>query len=101
MRAVLHGDAVAAARVLFALSEAERGAVMVRMLDEAHWADAYRKRTGRAHPLWGNGSLMAAALRRRVVSEPPVSDPDYCRCLIRVFEAILSRRVGPDRLGHT
>ena len=40
------------------------------------------------HPLWGDGSLMAAALRRPVVPEPDLSDADYLRALLRVLEAL-------------
>jgi hypothetical protein len=96
MRAVLHGDVVAAARVLLALPDSARASCLDRMLDEARWADAYRKRTGRAHPLWGNGSLMAAALRRPARPEPALGDAEYCRCLIAVFEALLARRGAPQ-----
>lgn len=95
MRPVLHGDVTAAARALYLLPEEERGSALARLMDEARWADAYRKRTGRAHPFWGDGSLMAAALRRPVAKEPVLSDADYCRCLIRVFEALVARRAQP------
>ncbi|OOY12605.1 hypothetical protein BMG00_01780 [Thioclava marina] len=36
----------------------------MRLFDEAHAADLYRKRLGRLHPIWGDGTLMAAALGR-------------------------------------
>ncbi len=37
------------------------------------------------HPVWGDGSLSAAALRRPTQSEPRLDDPDYLQCLITVF----------------
>lgn len=94
MRPVLHGDVVAAARALLAVAEADRDALSERMLDEAGWADACRKRTGRAHPVWGDGSLMAAALRRGPPPEPLLNDTEYCTCLIRVLEAVVARRLA-------
>ena len=97
MRPVLHGDIVAGARVLLAVNEADRAALIGHMLDEAGWADAHRKRTGRAHPVWGDGSLMAAALRRRPPREPLLTETDYCTCLIQVLEAVVARRLDPRR----
>jgi len=92
MRPVLHGDAVAAARVLSALQPAAREGAIARMLSRAEAADAYRRRFARAHPRWGNGSLMAVALSERPAGEPPLDDPDYCRCLACVFLALAARR---------
>ena len=96
MRPILHGDVVSAARVLLKTPGDARGACLSRMMDEARWADAYRKRTGRAHPCWGDGSLMAAALRRNPAAEPEIEDPEYCQCLVLVLEGLLSRRSGPS-----
>jgi hypothetical protein len=92
MRPVLHGDAVAAARALFALSAEDRDKAMAVMLSRAEAADCYRRRFARAHPQWGNGSLMAVAMSRRLPPEPPLEDADYCRCLASVFAALADRR---------
>lgn len=92
MRPVMHGDVVAAARVLYAQPREIREAVVARLLDETRWADAYRKRVGRVHPLWGDGSLMVAALMRRPPDEPSLSDSDYCACLSTVLEAVVAAR---------
>jgi len=94
VRQVLHADVVAAARVLLSETDEGRAGLLARMLDEAHWADLYRKRTGRAHPIWGDGSLMTAALRRPAPPEPPLSDSRYCGCLVQVLQAIMARRAG-------
>lgn len=85
MRPALHSDAAAAACVLRGLPEARRGWVLARMGAEAGAADAYRRAHGRMHPRWGNGSLMAAALRRRPARGPLLDDADYCRCLAQVY----------------
>ncbi|ETD85634.1 DUF7742 family protein [Rhodobacter capsulatus] len=63
MRPILIDDLLIAARAVAALSGPERPARLAQWLREAHWADLYRKRLARAHPLWGNGSLMGRALR--------------------------------------
>ncbi len=94
MRRVLHGDVVAAARALLATSPAQRADLMTRMLAEAEAADAHRQRTGRAHPVWGTGSLMSAALSRPCAREPYLDDPDYAACLLQVFEALVARAGG-------
>jgi len=98
MRPVLPGDAVSAARALYARPPAERAEAMTRMLARAEAADAYRKRFRRAHPDWGNGSLMALALREALAPEPPLDDPDYCRCLARVFAALAEHRLAKAAL---
>src|SRR5690554_6830703 len=92
MRPVLHGDLVAAARVLLPLEEAARPRAVWRMLEAAEVADRYRKRTGRPHPRYGGGSLMAAASAWARVPEPWPDDPDYLRCLRVVIVALLERR---------
>lgn len=55
------------------------------MLREAVRARAHLARTGRAHPIWGDGSLMTVALRRRPAGEPPLNDATFCRCLSSVL----------------
>ncbi|MFC2967851.1 DUF7742 family protein [Acidimangrovimonas pyrenivorans] len=96
MRQVLPGDLVAAALVLRALPEAERDGALRRLLEEADLADRYRKRLGRPHPDYGNGSLMAAALRHRPGGEPFLSDPAYLDALGRVIAALRARRARHD-----
>ena len=91
MRRVTHGDAISAARVLLRVPGRRREWVLARMLREAGRADKWVRATGRAHPLWGDGSLMAAALRRQPVSEPSLDDAGYCLCLSLVFFALAWR----------
>lgn len=55
-------DLITAARVLTARPPDQRAALADRWLAEAHAADLYRKRLGRPHLHWGNGSLMSRAL---------------------------------------
>lgn len=92
MRPVLHGDATAAARALLAVPPTERCEVLHRMFAEADRAEAFRSRTGRAHPTLGAGSLMAVAMTRPRAPEPVLNDPDYAACLALLFTALAERR---------
>lgn len=91
MRRVLHGDVRAAARALLAVEPAARAPLLKRLFDEAETADAHRLETGRAHPRFGTGSLMAAALAHPVAPEPYLDDPAYAACMALVFEALVAR----------
>ncbi len=82
------GDVVAAARVLRAVPEGLRPAVMDELLREARQAFAHGQVFGRNHPRLGDGSLMAVALRRPSVPDPGLGDADFCRCLCHVLSAI-------------
>lgn len=91
MRPVMHGDLTAAARHLLALPDALRAPQCARLIAQADAADRYRKRFGRAHPAWGNGTLMAAARQHPLPREPRLNDPDYALCLILVLTQLRSR----------
>lgn len=93
MREPLHGDAVSVARVLLEVRPHRRRWVLARLLREADLAHEYFKRKRRTHPIWGDGSLMTAALRRRPASEPSLDRADYCRCLAMIYNALAAR--GP------
>lgn len=92
MRPVLHGDLVAAARVLLGLPAEERPARMRQLLDAADLGDRYRRRFGRPHPRFGNGSLMAAASAWPMPIEPGLDSREYLDCLGCAIEALLARR---------
>lgn len=104
MRPVMHGDVVSAACAVLPLPAPQRRGAILRMLAQARAADAYRKRFGRAHPLWGNGSLMAVARGHRVGPEPGLGDPAYCACLAQVFDTLVewyAERATGARAGGT
>ncbi|PKP75670.1 MAG: hypothetical protein CVT84_01800 [Alphaproteobacteria bacterium HGW-Alphaproteobacteria-6] len=91
MRTITHGDVVAAARAIAAVPAGRRAENLRRLLDKADAADRFRKRHGRAHPLWGNGTLMAAALPMvPAAAEPFAGERAYLECLGQVIEALLS-----------
>ncbi len=91
MRMVTHGDVVTAARFVTHLCpEARRGEIL-RFLDRAHAADLFRKRTGKIHPFWGNGTLHSA-IGRAATAEPFLSDSGYLESLCCVIQTILDWR---------
>ncbi len=82
------GDASAMARVLMRCPPARRQWVLCRMLTEANRAAAHRIQQGAAHPIWGNGSVMAVALRRPRAPEPSLGSPEFIGCLTMVLQRI-------------
>lgn len=83
MRRVLIGDLIALADLLAAGWRGDP----VTLLAEAHAAHRFHRRTGRAHPLWGNGSVMARALAEGCAA-PPTGLPSLVG-LERAVAAIL------------
>lgn len=98
MRQITHGDLTAAARAIWPLPPEARDAAIASLLAKARAADAYRKRFGRAHPRWGNGSLAGAASIGPLPPEPFLSTRTYRDCLMRVLAA-LDRR--PEQRGNS
>lgn len=86
MRQLCHGDLSGAARAL--MREPDRAGAMQRLLQQAHAADQFRKRTGRCHPDWGNGTLAASARTVPLPPEPYLSDTAYLACLAEVIAGI-------------
>ncbi len=97
MRAPHLGDVVAAARALRAVPEVGRAGLLAALFREAGAAVRHGRATGVNHPRYGDGSLMAAALRHVCVPEPDLADRDYCRCLALVLLALSARGGVPDR----
>ncbi len=94
MRPLRHADLSAAGCALLRAAPADRPALLTRLLSEADAADAYRRRTGRLHPLWGNGALATPAMARPRAREPFLDDPDYAACLALICRAMIDR-AGP------
>lgn len=92
MRPLLHGDLASAARLLLTVPPAARGDLCRQLLAEAEAADAHRRATGKLHPRWGNGSLMAAARKRPLPPEPGFDDGDYCHAFATVLRMLAAHR---------
>lgn len=97
MRPVLHGDVSNAARALLGVPKTMRSGLLDRLIREAEAADRHVRRTGRLHPLWGNGSLMSAARKRVLVTEPGFDDSEYCQCFGEVLEQLVAHRINQKR----
>lgn len=86
MRPVQLADIEVAARSLWPLHDhAARQARVRSILTEARIADKYRKRMGKPHPHFGNGTLMSAATGFAIAPRPSRCDRDYLACLAIVI----------------
>ncbi|WP_282157775.1 hypothetical protein [Shimia thalassica] len=62
------------------------------MIEQSHAAHRFFKRFGRAHPLWGDGSLMALAHRHQMRPEPGFANSEYCTCVELVLSELVTWR---------
>ncbi|CUJ89088.1 hypothetical protein RUE5091_00817 [Ruegeria denitrificans] len=97
MRPVLHGDVSAAARALLAALPQNRDRLCIRMIHEAELADKHVGQTGKLHPVFGNGSLMATARNRQLADEPGFDDVQYCRCFEIVLRHLIRFQISRTR----
>ena len=88
MRPVHLTDLDIATRVLLAIGEPDRAATARRIVGTARVADRYRKRLGRRHPVWGDGTLAAAALAESKPVVPRPCDRAFRLTLRLLLEAI-------------
>ena len=93
MRPVRHEDVHAAARVLLGVASGRRVWVLYRMLREAGEASLHGIS---GHPVWGDGSLMTAALRRRPCVAPALADRGFCECLALVYWVLSDQPVAQE-----
>ena len=91
MRAVHLSDLNMAARTLLAVPQRGRRKLVQSLIHNAHVADKYRKKTGRAHPQYGDGSLCAVCQPMTKVAMPDRCDPRYLDSLGIVIEGLLAR----------
>lgn len=97
MRPVLHGDISSAARALLVVPQSERVGLCIRMIAEAELADAHTTQTGKPHPVFGNGSLMATARTRMLMDEPSFDDVQYCQCFELVLRHLIRFQINRRR----
>ena len=90
MRPVQIADLEVAVRVLLQADAKVRALLISRICDEAMIADKYRKKLGRQHPAFGNGTLMSAAARYNAVGRPAACDAEYLSCLSQIIERLLT-----------
>lgn len=96
MRAIHLSDLNLAARTLLAVPDQARVGTMQCLVNAARVADKFRKRTGRAHIVYGNGSLGSACQHREKVKMPDRCDVEYLECLGIAIEQIIGKGVDDD-----
>jgi hypothetical protein len=98
MRPILPSDLDQAARALLTVPQAARPAAMGAMLAAADLADRHRKRTGRMHPAYGDGSLIAVILKQPRLPAR-FCDPAYCAAMQVVLSGIAIWRDRQNATG--
>lgn len=94
MRRCLIGDLIEAATVVAASDFHDKSAYCHRLISQADAAHRYAKRYGRAHPLWGNGSLMARALLDRPAKIWPHSSAPFLHALSLITQTLAARKLA-------
>ena len=99
MQRVAVADAVLVARVLARVPGRLRPWALFRMVREAEAACEHMRRSGAMHPMWGDGSLMAVAMRRPRDAEPLLDDWVFLGCLQLVLAVLDQPRAQGRRKG--
>lgn len=97
MRRVLPADVARIACVLCATPEREWLGTVQAIFRGSQAGLAHHRKTGKAHPVWGTGSLMAAASDFPKAAEPDFDDDQYCRAWIVVLSELLAYRQASGR----
>lgn len=95
MRPILHGDVSSTARALLMIPFERRRDLCGTLIRQADKADQHARRTGYPHPRWGNGSLMSAARKHVLATEPGFDNLEYCQCFEMVLQMLIEWRVNP------
>lgn len=100
MRPILPPDVDLWARVVLRVPRVDRVGAVRQTLDHADIADRWRKRLGRAHPEFGDGSVLWLLSRSDPVQQR-FCDAEYCEALAVVAGAIQDWRKGRASLCRT
>ena len=84
-------DLCAAARVLLHIPVPERNNFAYNLVQNAHNADKYRKRLGKRHPSWGDGTLSGACQQYRTYQTPHHCSRDYLHALSVLITVLRAR----------
>lgn len=96
MRAIHLSDLNLATRTLLAVPARARAATMQDLVGAAQVADKFRKQTGRAHSVYGNGTLGAACQHRKKAKMPDRCDETYLECMGIVIGHIIGKGVDEE-----
>ncbi len=87
-----------AARAVQGAPRERREAACFHLIWRAHVADKYVKRLQKLHPLWGDGSLRAAALADLDGMAHWIMSPDILDCFALVSRVLVEKeRADTDR----
>jgi hypothetical protein len=89
MRVPAASEIVLLARVISRASPPDRSALAASILAEADRAHHHLRQTGRAHPAFGDGSLMARCSLLSPPAEPLGDDREFLVCLVMAANAVL------------
>lgn len=90
MRPVQLADIEVAARVLMAVGARQRVGIAAQLIERAALADQVRLATGKAHPLFGSGTLMSAATSLPSSPRPAFLGPDELQAIAIVINGLLA-----------
>ena len=96
MKPVIYNDVLAAVSAISDLPPQRRRSAIARLLDEAERADAYRVTHRAAHPVFGDGSLMAAALRLERRGDASFQTRNGLHAWLCVLNALSERLDQPE-----
>lgn len=88
MRPVHLTDLDAVARAMLAVAPALRGDIAEQIVARARIADRFRKHLGRRHPVFGDGTLFAAAAVWAKVPVQARCDRAYLGCLFILSDVL-------------
>lgn len=98
MRPVLVADLLYAGRALLAAPPEQGMRRALTLLGDAERADRHRQATGQRHPVFGDGTLAAAAQAGGLAPERVLCDPEFARALIVVLQALVGHCDETDRV---
>jgi len=100
MRGLRHGDLSSVARLLWCSPEYCWFSLLVEVLDRADAADRYRKRLGRPHALWGDGSVAGyIGACFDLPPEPHLSAEGYMEAKLAALHGIMEWQMPQKRMS--
>ena len=100
MRPFCPADLTAAARLLWCTPFEDRNPCLFRLFSCADAADRYRKRLGKCHALWGDGSIAGyIGMNFDLPAEPPLSARGYLEAKLAVLHGFLEWRDTQKRMA--
>ncbi len=97
MRAARLDEVLRVAGCLKTLPLVTQPAQAAQWITDCHFADKYRKRLGKNHAEWGNGSLLARVGPTCISDQANLGDHDFLQALITILSALRTWQTNPSR----